>query len=228
MNEPNQRAVSALPKILAAAAALGVGGRLAVSAGGMAPKSLTDVNASKSVLSMPDVNLLSSAERQRKIEERRIIEQDLSQLLSRNFAAQSKTAAFPYLPELIAGSALTAGGLALANSPKKYEDSVSGRLTNSVRPVYPDAIDGARGELDRAKDIKGTFLGQYAKSLAGVPWFYPAAAIAGSAGLTGGYKLTDAIVKKRAKMKREKALSKARKQFEDILLLEQGLGKKVG
>jgi hypothetical protein len=285
---PNQNALQVLPKILAAAAALGVGGRLAVATGGMAPKALTDVNRSKSILSMPDVHLLSQAEQERAIEEQRLIDREWEKLcrtktsgydspyLAANLeyaaklvhetftkpvqvnTARIKQAAFslggawsalkPYTPELIGGTALLGGGLLFANAPKSNEDSIVARAINTPSWIVPrtsdilnkgesvlpakggidggisSAIELAKNEAQRASDPVGTFTGKYAKSIGQVPWLYPAAAALGSVSLLGGYKLTDSAIKARAKRKREKALVKARKQFEDALLLEQEMG----
>jgi hypothetical protein len=273
---PNQQVLQVLPKILAAAAALGMGGRLAIAAGGMAPKSLTDVSQSKSVLFMPDVNLLSQAEQERRIEEQRILEREWKRLQQSKigeydspclahyleYAAKAvhdvlhskriKQAALPlsrYLPEIIGGGALSGGGLFFANAPEKKEDSLVARVVNTPSWVVPRtsdilntgttalprdgsfdssvaaAIEGASNEAKHAADPLGTFAGKYAKSLRQVPWMYPTVATLGSISLLGGYKLTDAIIKRRAERKREIALAKARKQFEDALLLEQEMGK---
>lgn len=72
---------------------------------------------------------------------------------------------------------------------------------------------------------KGWLRGDTSNSVAGMPWFLPAALGTGVAGLAGGRSLTRWILKKRRKADLDAEIEKAKKEYEDAMMSQYDPGK---
>jgi hypothetical protein len=84
-------------------------------------------------------------------------------------------------------------------------------------PLPLPYVEEDEGQQRRRK-VAGFLAGDLATTVTGIPWYRPAAVLAGLGGLVGGWKGVDMVLDRQRRTERDAEMEKAKQDFHDALL----------